>query len=40
MIAQVFALEQAMVVLIDDIDFDIELDVNLFTLSNLRNPRQ
>ena len=25
---------------VDDVDFDIELDANLFTLSNLRNPRQ
>jgi len=25
---------------VDDIDFDIALDANLFTLSNLRNPRQ
>ena len=25
---------------VDDIDFDIELSGNLFTLSNLRNPRQ
>jgi len=24
----------------DAIDFDIELSANLFTLSNLRNPRQ
>jgi outer membrane lipoprotein-sorting protein len=26
--------------IVDAIDFDIELDANLFTLSNLRNPRQ
>ncbi len=25
---------------IDAIDFDVELAANLFTLSNLRNPRQ
>lgn len=26
--------------IVDDIDFDIEISDNLFTLSNLRNPRQ
>ena len=25
---------------VDDIDFDIKIADNLFTLSNLRNPRQ
>jgi len=25
---------------VDDIDFDVKMDDNLFTLSNLRNPRQ
>jgi hypothetical protein len=25
---------------VDAIDFDVELSANLFTLSNLRNPRQ
>ena len=25
---------------VDSIDFDIALDANMFTLSNLRNPRQ
>jgi hypothetical protein len=25
---------------VDDIDFDVKMADNLFTLSNLRNPRQ